>query len=350
MQNVSSHKRRARTQSTARGQEIGAHPCDIVAPSSKFTRREERRREMGIQGATMCRISYPHAAGAMGRRMGACGGGNLRGGGAVPHTGSRVRLPRRSPCLPMPYSSAGDGGAVTVTPGAPDDRGSVSTCTEGEEDAVGVRSDGLGEAAVAGPTEDPFRFPGNDFLTGGGDDGPIGNQAEAIVKGSSTAAVLERSLNPDGGAGDLDYLQELIAIQSGGPKAIGGGFTFFSRRTGYNPVQARAVCTRAIRSVASPRVRADPVLLRAAVQAATFQRLHVVARQAVKCPEPDVAAVTFESPSLSSAASVQRSRMCACVSCPTPAAAAVFPRGCKANCLHPELKPPNIHQPLTPDP
>ena len=41
-----------------------------------------------------------------------------------------------------------------------------------------------------------------------------------------TAAVLERSLNPDGGAADLDYLQELIAIQAGGPKNIG----FFGTR------------------------------------------------------------------------------------------------------------------------
>ena len=87
-------------------------------------------------------------------------------------------------------------------------------------------------SVVAGPTEEPFKFPDTDFLTGGGDDGPIGNQAEAIVKGNS-AAVLERSLNPDGGAADLDYLQELIAIQSGGPKAIGrvehrpGGGAFF---------------------------------------------------------------------------------------------------------------------------
>ena len=47
----------------------------------------------------------------------------------------------------------------------------------------------------------------------GGDDGPIGNQGDAVVKG---AAVLERSLNPDVGAADLDYLQELIAIQAGG--------------------------------------------------------------------------------------------------------------------------------------
>ena len=73
---------------------------------------------------------------------------------------------------------------------------------------------------MGGKDDVPFKLPNPDFLTGGGDDGPIGNQAEAIVKGN-TAAVLERSLNPDGGAADLDYLQELIAIQSGGPKNIG---------------------------------------------------------------------------------------------------------------------------------
>ena len=67
-------------------------------------------------------------------------------------------------------------------------------------------------------------MPDPGFLTGGGgEDGPIPSQAESIVKGN-TAAVLERSLNPDGGAADLDYLQELIAIQSGGPKNIGEAF------------------------------------------------------------------------------------------------------------------------------
>jgi hypothetical protein len=65
-----------------------------------------------------------------------------------------------------------------------------------------------------------------EFLTGGGDDGSsLGSQADAVVKGN-TAAVLERSLATDGGAGDLDYLQELIAIQGTEKKNIG----FFGTR------------------------------------------------------------------------------------------------------------------------
>lgn len=79
--------------------------------------------------------------------------------------------------------------------------------------------------AEAGPTPDEFIKIDKEFLTGGGDDDSIGTQGEAVVKGN-TAAVLERSLNPDGGAADLDYLQELIAIQAGGPKNIG----FFGTR------------------------------------------------------------------------------------------------------------------------
>lgn len=90
-----------------------------------------------------------------------------------------------------------------------------------ESEAVTGRGQGVRSIGMMGGKDDvPFKLPNPDFLTGGGDDGPIGNQAEAIVKGN-TAAVLERSLNPDGGAADLDYLQELIAIQSGGPKNIG---------------------------------------------------------------------------------------------------------------------------------
>ena len=53
----------------------------------------------------------------------------------------------------------------------------------------------------------------------------LGNQADAVTKGNA-AAVLERALDPDGGTGDLDYLQELIAIQAGGPKNVG----FFGTR------------------------------------------------------------------------------------------------------------------------
>ena len=68
---------------------------------------------------------------------------------------------------------------------------------------------------MGGPDPDEFIEIdiGKEFLTGGGDDGSgLGSQADAVVKGN-TAAVLERSLATDGGAGDLDYLQELIAIQ-----------------------------------------------------------------------------------------------------------------------------------------
>jgi len=83
---------------------------------------------------------------------------------------------------------------------------------------------------TSGPDDVPDSFPGpgrsgSDFLTGGGGDDGLLSQAETVVKGN-TAAVLERALNPDMGGSDLDYLQELIAIQSGGPKNIG----FFGTR------------------------------------------------------------------------------------------------------------------------
>ena len=64
-----------------------------------------------------------------------------------------------------------------------------------------------------------------DFSKFGKGAGELGTQAEAVTKGNA-AALLERALDPDGGASDLDYLQELIAIQSGGPKNIG----FFGTR------------------------------------------------------------------------------------------------------------------------
>lgn len=65
-----------------------------------------------------------------------------------------------------------------------------------------------------------------EFLTGTSDDGSnLGTQGDAVAKGNA-AAVLERALDPDGGIGDLDYLQELIAIQAGGPKNVG----FFGTR------------------------------------------------------------------------------------------------------------------------
>lgn len=167
-----------------------------------------------------------------------CGGGGVRGGGRV---GSRdaggSAVTARSSCGARPSIVRLSGGAQRAAFTARSSRSSSSfdgkrasnklivRChADGSSSDSGFSSGGVKkESSVsAGPTEEPFKFPGNDFLTGGGDDRPIGNQAEAVVKGNS-AAVLERSLNPDGGAGDLDYLQELIAIQSGGPKAIGKG-------------------------------------------------------------------------------------------------------------------------------
>ena len=71
--------------------------------------------------------------------------------------------------------------------------------------------------SMAGDDEDvkiPDTVP--DFSKFGKGVDELGNQA----------AVLERALDPDGGASDLDYLQELIAIQSGGPKNLG----FFGTR------------------------------------------------------------------------------------------------------------------------
>ena len=80
--------------------------------------------------------------------------------------------------------------------------------------------------SMAGDDEDvkiPDTVP--DFSKFGKGVDELGNQAAAVTKGNQ-AAVLERALDPDGGASDLDYLQELIAIQSGGPKNLG----FFGTR------------------------------------------------------------------------------------------------------------------------
>ena len=93
---------------------------------------------------------------------------------------------------------------------------------------LGVRAASDPQPSVDGPNPDEFIKINIDkeFLTGGGDDGSgLGSQADAVVKGN-TAAVLERSLATDGGAGDLDYLQELIAIQGAEKKNIG----FFGTR------------------------------------------------------------------------------------------------------------------------
>lgn len=93
---------------------------------------------------------------------------------------------------------------------------------------LGVGATGEAPPSVGGPDPDEFIKIdiGKEFLTGGGDDGSgLGSQADAVVKGN-TAAVLERSLATDGGAGDLDYLQELIAIQGAEKKNIG----FFGTR------------------------------------------------------------------------------------------------------------------------
>ena len=93
------------------------------------------------------------------------------------------------------------------------------------ESRGGARGDG---SVVGAFDPDEFiRKLDKEFLVGGGgdDSGGLGNQADAVTKGNA-AAVLERALDPDGGAGDLDYLQELIAIQAGGPKNVG----FFGTR------------------------------------------------------------------------------------------------------------------------
>ena len=91
------------------------------------------------------------------------------------------------------------------------------------------RGGAVGDDSVVGAFDpDEFiRKLDKEFLVGGGGDdaGGLGNQADAVTKGNA-AAVLERALDPDGGAGDLDYLQELIAIQAGGPKNVG----FFGTR------------------------------------------------------------------------------------------------------------------------
>lgn len=184
---------------------------------------------MGVQAAMCTTI----------KSVGGGGGGGVRGGAG--RVGSRgaggSAVTARASCGARPSIVRISGGVQRAAFTARSSRSSSSfdnklasnklivRChDDGSSSGSGFSSGGVKKesSVLAGPTEEPFKFPGTDFLTGGGDDGPIGNQAEAIVKGN-TAAVLERSLNPDGGAGDLDYLQELIAIQSGGPKAIGKG-------------------------------------------------------------------------------------------------------------------------------
>lgn len=86
----------------------------------------------------------------------------------------------------------------------------------------------VGNATTAFDPDEFIRKLDKEFNVGGADDGArvgLGTQGDAVAKGNS-AAVLERALDPDGGTGDLDYLQELIAIQAGGPKNVG----FFGTR------------------------------------------------------------------------------------------------------------------------
>ena len=202
---------------------------------------------MGVQAAmTMC-----GSASIVNKINGVCGGGAGRrtmtmgchqrsggvSGGAVSARasyGARPPIVRLSRCaFPTSARSSSSRSSSSINTllvrcdangdganAGDDGRSSTGGGMSSKEMFESSSSSSSSSVVVAGPTEEPFKFPDTDFLTGGGDDGPIGNQAEAIVKGNS-AAVLERSLNPDGGAADLDYLQELIAIQSGGPKAIG---------------------------------------------------------------------------------------------------------------------------------
>ena len=109
--------------------------------------------------------------------------------------------------------------------GASSSRG-ASSGTSRSESRGGAHGDDGGSVGAFDPDEF-IRKLDKEFLVGGGgdDSGGLGNQADAVTKGNA-AAVLERALDPDGGAGDLDYLQELIAIQAGGPKNVG----FFGTR------------------------------------------------------------------------------------------------------------------------
>ncbi|WVZ70024.1 hypothetical protein U9M48_018730 [Paspalum notatum var. saurae] len=70
----------------------------------------------------------------------------------------------------------------------------------------GVRNQGTDDAILFGPDDDGIKIP---------------TQVETLVKG--TATVAEPDYKP---APDLDYLQELLAIQQQGPRAIG----FFGTR------------------------------------------------------------------------------------------------------------------------
>jgi len=93
-------------------------------------------------------------------------------------------------------------------------------------DANGFVSNATRTPVTAFDPDEFIRKLDKEFLGGGADDGAdLGTQGDAVTKGNR-AAVLERALDPDGGAGDLDYLQELIAIQAGGPKNVG----FFGTR------------------------------------------------------------------------------------------------------------------------
>jgi hypothetical protein len=145
---------------------------------------------MGVQaamGSTIKSVGVSRVGGGGGvGRMGARGGGTLRGGGVVSARasyGTRPQIFRLSRgAAAFTGSSSNSGASHTL----------VIRCTSDETSSTGGSSGGeMSESSSvqAGPTDDPFRFPNTDFLTGGGDDGPIGNQAEAIVKGNSAAVV-----------------------------------------------------------------------------------------------------------------------------------------------------------------
>ena len=143
--------------------------------------------------------------------------------------GSRhVRAVRAARATYAPRAGSRTVGA-RVGPRDPDPRLPDPGRVLGPDGARRCEGDPRGDADPIGKAgdDDDVKIPDTvpDFSKFGKGAGELGTQAEAVTKGNA-AALLERALDPDGGASDLDYLQELIAIQSGGPKNIG----FFGTR------------------------------------------------------------------------------------------------------------------------
>lgn len=142
--------------------------------------------------------------------------------------GSHVRAVRAARATYAPRAASRTVGA-RVGPRAKPRASQIPAASSGPDGARRCEGEPRGDVDPIGKAgdDDDVKIPDTvpDFSKFGKGAGELGTQAEAVTKGNA-AALLERALDPDGGASDLDYLQELIAIQSGGPKNIG----FFGTR------------------------------------------------------------------------------------------------------------------------